>query len=69
MGRWGTAEEVAELVLFLASSRSSFITGQEMVIGGGTELGYGFKAAHYYRHMGIAPIAPTGEAGLGPHQD
>ena len=57
MGRWGTAEEVAELVLFLASSRSSFITGQEMVIGGGTELGYGLKGSHYYRHMGIAPVA------------
>ena len=59
MGRWGTAEEVAELVLFLASGRSSFITGQDIVIGGGTELGYGFKGAHYYRHMGIPPVAPA----------
>jgi len=58
MGRWGTAEEVAELVLFLAGRRSAYITGQEMVIGGGTELGYGFKGAHYYHHMGIAPVAP-----------
>src|SRR5581483_8111110 len=51
MGRWGTAEEVAELVLFLAGDRSAYITGQEIVIGGGTELGYGFKGAHYYREM------------------
>lgn len=42
--RMGTAEEVAETILFLASSRSAFITGQDIVIGGGTELGYGTKA-------------------------
>jgi NAD(P)-dependent dehydrogenase (short-subunit alcohol dehydrogenase family) len=42
--RMGTAEEVAETILFLASSRSAFITGQDIVIGGGTELGYGAKA-------------------------
>ena len=58
MNRWGTAEEVAELVLFLASDRSSFITGQDMVIGGGTELGYGFKGSQYYSHMGIPPVVP-----------
>ena len=51
MNRWGTPEEVAELVLFLASDRSSFITGQDIVIGGGAELGYGFKGQHYYREM------------------
>jgi NAD(P)-dependent dehydrogenase (short-subunit alcohol dehydrogenase family) len=56
MNRWGTPEEVAELVLFLASDRSSFITGQDLVIAGGTELGYGFKGPHYYREMGIAPM-------------
>jgi NAD(P)-dependent dehydrogenase (short-subunit alcohol dehydrogenase family) len=57
MNRWGTAEEVAELVLFLASDRSSFITGQDMVIGGGAELGYGFKGPQYYRTMGVPPVA------------
>jgi len=56
LNRWGTPEEVAELVLFLASDRSSFITGQDMVIGGGTELGYGFKGPHYYREMETAPV-------------
>jgi NAD(P)-dependent dehydrogenase (short-subunit alcohol dehydrogenase family) len=63
MDRWGTAEEVAELVLFLASDRSAFITGQDMVIGGGTELGYGFKGSQYYRHMGIEPVSPAIERG------
>ena len=42
--RMGSAEEVAETILFLASTRSAFITGQDIVVGGGTELGYGAKA-------------------------
>ncbi|WP_028034551.1 SDR family oxidoreductase [Chelativorans sp. J32] len=35
MKRYGTAEEVAELILFLASERSSYITGQNIRIDGG----------------------------------
>ncbi len=35
MGRYGTSAEVAELILFLASSRSSYITGQSIRIDGG----------------------------------
>jgi NAD(P)-dependent dehydrogenase (short-subunit alcohol dehydrogenase family) len=36
MGRLGRAEEIADVVLFLASSRASFITGQAIVVDGGS---------------------------------
>lgn len=36
MGRMGTAEEVAALVLFLAGPHAAFITGQTIAIDGGT---------------------------------
>ena len=51
MNRWGTPDEVAALVLFLAGDDSRFMTGQDLVLGGGAELGYGLKGREYYRTM------------------
>jgi NAD(P)-dependent dehydrogenase (short-subunit alcohol dehydrogenase family) len=35
MGRWGTVEEIAEGILFLASDKSAFMTGQAFTVDGG----------------------------------
>ncbi len=39
IGRWGRGEEVADLLLFLASDDASFITGVDYTIDGGRILG------------------------------
>jgi NAD(P)-dependent dehydrogenase (short-subunit alcohol dehydrogenase family) len=38
MGRWGTAEEVARVALFLASDAASYMTGSVVVMDGGQTL-------------------------------
>ena len=35
MQRWATPEEIADGIVYLASDRSSFMTGQALVIDGG----------------------------------
>jgi len=44
VGRSGTIEETGYACLFLASDGASFITGVELPVSGGAELGYGLKA-------------------------
>jgi NAD(P)-dependent dehydrogenase (short-subunit alcohol dehydrogenase family) len=41
LGRFGTPEDIAEAVVFLASERSNWITGQALDVDGGTLTGYG----------------------------
>ena len=43
-GHSGTIEECGYACLFLASDGAGFITGIELIISGGAELGYGIKA-------------------------
>ena len=43
MGRVGTSEEVGQVCLFLASEAASYLTGVEIIISGGAEIGYGVK--------------------------
>lgn len=44
LGRFGRTEEVARLVLFLASEDSSFITGQDIAIDGGFTTAFRFES-------------------------
>lgn len=43
IGRVGTAEDIAEAVLFLVSDRSAFITGCELTVDGGQNAGVVFS--------------------------
>ncbi len=42
-GHCGVVEDVAQACLFLASDAAGFITGIELLVTGGAELGYGVK--------------------------
>ena len=45
MGRFGTAEDVADAVAFLASGEASYINGQDLIIDGGLGAAIPARAA------------------------
>jgi 3-oxoacyl-[acyl-carrier protein] reductase len=56
MSRFGDADEIADTVLYLASNESSYITGQNIVVDGGTTLGTTFELPE----IGATPAEPQG---------
>ncbi len=53
MGRAGTAEELAEVALFLASDASSFITGIDIAVDGGVSELAAYSAIWRNAHAGM----------------
>ena len=39
LGRWGTPDEIAKLVVFLASDAVAFVTGETLIADGGYVIG------------------------------
>ena len=58
LGRFGTAEEIAEAVGFLASEKAGYVTGQVLAVDGGQWLGQGVL-----RFRGLATPRRAPEAG------
>ncbi len=48
LGRSATIEEAGKTCFFLASDAASFITGVDLILSGGAELGYGQKVPYDY---------------------
>ena len=48
LGRSGTIEEAGQVCLFLASDAASFITGVDLILSGGSELGFGPKVPYNF---------------------
>jgi len=59
LGRFGTPEEIAESVAFLASERAAYITGQVLAVDGGQWLGRGVMRLRGVATPRRAPDVPS----------
>ena len=59
--RVGRPEDIAPMVLFLASDESEWVTGQAMIVDGGLTVGPNTSAL-----AAVAPTPPTQGAYVGP---
>ena len=59
LGRAGTVDEIAEVILFLASDKASFLTGQALVADGGQAIALrgGEAGCHYEAEVAHPPQA------------
>jgi NAD(P)-dependent dehydrogenase (short-subunit alcohol dehydrogenase family) len=39
LGRWGSPDDIAKVVLFLASDDAGYMTGEDVIVDGGVTLG------------------------------
>jgi NAD(P)-dependent dehydrogenase (short-subunit alcohol dehydrogenase family) len=50
LGRLGTTDEVARTIAYLASDDAAYITGHDLVVSGGANVGYGERAYQTIGH-------------------
>lgn len=50
LGRLGTTDEVARSIAYLASEDAAFITGHDLIVSGGANVGYGERAHQTIGH-------------------
>lgn len=63
IGRGGDPEDIANMALFFASDRSSFITGQHIAVDGGLtsvfDRDLGQVVSDAFRIMGVTDVSPS----------
>lgn len=65
MGRTSTPEDVARVVVFLASEDAAYVTGQHLAVDGGASAGPVFKPDPVFRSGPVITPGPGVTSGLG----